>query len=141
VYRESERRLYRAMIAIVERTDVVDAVTLANELDKKGELKESGGKEYIAHLIDAVATSANIEYHARIVREKALLRRLIEVSTSIVQESYAARLGANELLDEAEHRILQLSRQRGQVGFVRLKQLLWPMMEWVEQHGRGGRAS
>src|SRR5918911_1675945 len=64
------------------------------------------------------------EGHARIVREKALLRRLIEVSTSIVTDAFEGHAGAAELLDEAEHKIFQVSQQRGTEGFTRIKELL-----------------
>ena len=69
---------------------VVDPLTLADELQRRGELEARGGKDYIGFLVDAVPTSANVEYHAKIVREKALLRRLIEVSTEIVAEAFEA---------------------------------------------------
>ena len=138
-YREGHRRIFRAMIAITERGAVVDPLTLSDELDRRGELAASGGKDYIGFLVDAVPTSANVEYHSRIVREKALLRRLIEVSTGIVQEAFEARTTAAELLDNAEHRILQLSQQRGGTEFARLKELMWPAMERIEALQKGGK--
>jgi replicative DNA helicase len=138
-YREGHRRMFRAMIAVTERGAVVDPLTLSDELDRRGELAASGGKDYIGVLVDAVPTSANIEYHARIVREKALLRRLIEVSTGIVSEAFEARTTAAELLDNAEHRILQLSQQRGGNEFARLKELMWPAMERIEALQKGGK--
>ena len=138
-YREGHRRIYRAMMTLTERGEIVDPLTLANELDRRGELEASGGKDYIGFLIDAVPTSANVEYHARIVREKALYRRLIEVSTSIVSEAFEGRLPAAELLDDAEHKIFQVSQQRGTQGFTRIKELLWPTMERIEALQRGGK--
>src|SRR5215210_8592413 len=87
-YAERHRRLFRAMMSITERGSVVDPLTLADELSRRGELDGAGGKDYIGFLVDAVPTAANIEYHARIVREKALRRRLIEVSTAIVSEAF-----------------------------------------------------
>jgi replicative DNA helicase len=138
-YREGHRRIFRAMIAITERGAVVDPLTLSDELDRRGELAASGGKDYIGILVDAVPTAANVEYHARIVREKALLRRLIEVSTGIVSEAFEARTTAAELLDSAEHRILQLSQQRGGSEFARLKELMWPAMERIEALQKGGK--
>ncbi len=138
-HRPAHRRLFRAMIAIAERGAVIDPLTLSDELERRGELDGAGGKDYISRLVDAVPTAANVEYHARIVREKAQLRRLIEVSTSIVQEAFEARLSAGELLDDAEHKILQLSQDRGSVGFTRVKELLWPAIERIEdQQKRGG---
>jgi replicative DNA helicase len=87
-----------------------------------------------------VPTAANVEYHAQIVREKALLRRLIEVSTSIVSEAFEGRTTAAELLDDAEHKIFQVSQQRGTGGFTRIKELLWPTMERIEALHRGGKS-
>src|ERR1700757_2251631 len=90
-YRESHRLLFRAMTALTERGDVIDPITLREELDKRGDLDRAGGMEYLGALIDVVPTAANIEYHARIVRDKALLRRLIEAATGIVQEAFEGR--------------------------------------------------
>src|SRR5215211_9473213 len=104
-YAERHRRIFRAMIGITERGGVVDPLTLSEELQRKGELEGAGGKEYIGFLVDAVPTAANIEYHAQIVREKAILRRLIEVSTSIVQDAFEGKSSATQLLDEAESKI------------------------------------
>ncbi|GAC1516766.1 MAG: replicative DNA helicase [Gemmatimonadaceae bacterium] len=132
-YREAHRRIYRAMIALTERGAVVDPLTLADELGRRGELEASGGKDYIAYVIDAVPTSANVEWHAAIVKEKALLRRLIEEGTAIVAEASEARLPAADLLDHAEQRIFQISQAQGSEGFNRLKQLILPAMERIEQ--------
>jgi replicative DNA helicase len=139
-YREGHRRIFRAMIALTERGAVVDPLTLADELGRRAELEASGGKEYIGYLVDAVPTSANVEYHAKIVREKALLRRLIEVSTAIVSEAFEGRLLAAELLDEAESKIFQVSQQQGTGGFTRIKELLWPAMERIEAQSRSGNS-
>ncbi|HEX7942656.1 MAG TPA: replicative DNA helicase [Gemmatimonadaceae bacterium] len=138
-YREANRRIFRAMVAVSERGEVVDPLTLADELGRRGELEASGGKEYVAFLMDAVPTSANVEYHARIVKEKALQRRLIETCTGLVSEAFEGKSTSAELLDEAEHRIFQVSQQRGTQGFTRIKELMWPTMERIEALQRGGK--
>jgi replicative DNA helicase len=138
-YAERHRRVYRAMIGLTETGSVVDPLTLADELARRGELEASGGKDYLGYLVDVVPTAANVEYHARIVREKALLRRLIEASTSIVQSAFDGKNTADELLDEAESRIFHVSQQRGREGFTRIKELLWPTMERIEALQRGGK--
>lgn len=138
-YAERHRRIFRAMVTIAERGGVVDPLTLSEELNRKGELDASGGKDYIGFLVDAVPTAANIEYHAAIVREKAILRRLIEVSTSIVAEAFEGKSTANELLDEAEAKIFQVAEQKTKDGFTRIKELLWPTMERIEALQRGGK--
>ena len=139
-YQEAHRRIFRAMVAITTRGAVVDPLTVADELERRGDLASAGGKEYLAVLMDAVPTASNTEFHARIVREKALLRRLIEVSTGIVGEAFDGRLTAAELLDDAEQKIFQVSQAQGAGGFVRIKELLWPTMERIESLQRGGRA-
>ncbi len=138
-YAERHRRIFRSMVAIAERGGVVDPLTLADELSRRGELEGAGGKEYLGFLVDAVPTAANIEYHAQIVREKALLRRLIEVSTTVVTEAFEGRITASDLLDEAESKIFQVSQQRSQQSFTRIKELLWPTMERIEALQRGGK--
>ena len=138
-YVEKHRRIFRAVVALSERGEVVDPLTLSEELSRRGELEASGNKDYIGFLVDAVPTSANVEYHAKIVKEKALLRRLIEASTQIVAEAFEARSTAAELIDEAEHRIFQVSQQRGNQGFTRVKELMWPTMERIEALQRGGK--
>ncbi|HEV2642896.1 MAG TPA: DnaB-like helicase N-terminal domain-containing protein, partial [Candidatus Elarobacter sp.] len=124
-YREAHRRLFRAMVSLSERGEVIDPLTLSEELSRKNELEASGGREYIAYLVDVVPTAANIEYHAKIVREKALRRRLIEVSTSIVSDAFDSARTSAELLDEAEHRIFEVNQARGTEGFTRVKELMY----------------
>ena len=132
-YRESHRRVFRAMLALSERGDVIDPLTLTEELSRASELEAAGGREYIAYLVDVVPTAANVEYHSKIVREKALRRRLIEVSTSIVSEAFDSALPAAELLDAAEHSIFEVNQSRGTEGFTRVKELMYEAMERIEQ--------
>ena len=139
-YREGHRRLFRAMHGIIERGGVIDPVTLRDEVDRRGELEGVGGIEYLSYLLDVVPTAANIDYHAKIVRDKALLRRLIEAATGIVQEAYEAKRLADEVLDSAEQRIFLVSETRKTEGFVRLKELLWPTMERIESLHAGGQS-
>jgi replicative DNA helicase len=139
-FREGNRRIYRAMVALSERGDVIDPLTLSEELARRGELQQIGGKDYVSFLVDEFPTGANVEYHARIVREKALRRRLIEVSTAIVSEAFESSAPAGELLDAAEHRIFEVNQSRGNEGFTRIKELLWPTMENIEKLQRGGES-
>ena len=132
-YREGHRLLFRAMIALTERGDVIDPVTLREELQRRGDLDRAGGMEYLGGLIDVVPTAANVEYHAKIVRDKAVLRRLIEAATAIIQDAYEGRVASAEVLDNAEHRVFQVAQLRRAAEFVRLKELIWPTMERIEQ--------
>ena len=139
-YQEGHRRVFRAMLSLSERGEVADPLTLSEELGRRGELEASGGKEYLAFLIDAVPTAANVEYHAKIIREKALMRRLIEVSTNVVTEAFEGRRMAAELLDEAESKIFQIGEAQNASNFTRIKELLWPAMERIEAQSRSGNA-
>src|SRR2546430_355401 len=111
-YREGHRLLFRAMIALTERGDVIDPVTLRDELARRGDLDRAGGIEYVAALIDVVPTAANIDYHARIVRDKAVLRRLVEAATGIIPDIYEGHGTAGEVLDKAEQRVFQVAQFR-----------------------------
>jgi replicative DNA helicase len=132
-YREGNRRLFRTMVSLWERGEVIDAVTLSDALKTSGDLEIVGGMPFLAQLLGAVPTAANIEYHARIVREKALLRRLIEAATSIIQETYAAQGDVEDILDVAEQRIFQIAQTHDRKGFVWIKEILWPTFERIEQ--------
>ena len=139
-YREAHRRLFRAMVALTERRTVIDHITLRDELIRRGELDSIGGYDYVAELADSVPTAANLEYHAKIVREKAILRKLIETATGIITEAYDGHTTASELLDAAESRIFTVSQQRSEEGFARLKEMLWPTMERIETLQKSGKA-
>jgi replicative DNA helicase len=139
-YREAHRRIFKAIISINERGAVVDVLTLADELSLRGELEASGGKDYLSQLVDAVPTSANVEYHAKIVREKALIRRLIETSTEIITEAFDGRTLSHDLLDRAEQKIFQINQSRRAEGFSRIKELLWTAMERIEELSRRGES-
>ncbi|HEY0154786.1 MAG TPA: replicative DNA helicase [Longimicrobium sp.] len=132
-HREGNRRIFRAMVRIFERGDVIDFVTLPEELRTTGDLDSAGGLTFLSTLVDAVPTAANIEYHAKIVREKALLRRLIEAATGIIQDTYAGQSDVEDLLDDAEQRIFQIAQTHDRKGFVWIKEILWPTFEKIEQ--------
>ena len=132
-HREGHRLLFRSMMSLTERGDVIDPVTLRDELARRGDLDRAGGMEYIAALIDVVPTAANIDYHARIVRDKAVLRRLVEAATGIIQDIYEGHGTAGEVLDNAEHRVFQVAQFRRSEEFIRIKELIWPTMERIEQ--------
>ena len=139
-YREAHRRLFRAMVSLTERRVVIDHITLRDELIRRGELDSIGGYDYVAELADSVPTAANLEYHAKIVKENAILRKLIETATGIITEAYDGHTTASELLDAAESRIFQVSQQRTEEGFARLKEMLWPTMERIETLQKSGKA-
>ncbi|NJD19247.1 MAG: replicative DNA helicase [Gemmatimonadetes bacterium] len=140
-YRESNRRLYRAMVRLYERGGVIDVITVSDELKKTAELDAAGGLDYLASLVDAVPTAANVEYHARIVRDKALLRRLMEQASQIIRDVYdQGEREVDEILDAAEARIFQVAESHKREGFVWIKEILWSAFEHIEklQESAGG---
>jgi len=133
-YRESNRRIFRAMVRLYSRGEVIDVVTLSDELKSAGELDGAGGMTNLAHLVDAVPTTANIEYHCRILRDKSVLRQLIESATDIVREAYDAPAGeVDDTLDRAEQKIFQIAQTTQRQGFVWIKEILWPTFERIEE--------
>ncbi|MEO5510898.1 MAG: replicative DNA helicase [Longimicrobiales bacterium] len=133
-YREANRRVFRAMVRLFTRGEVIDPVTLREELSITDELEGVGGMVFIGELLDSVPTAANIEYHARIVRERALLRRLIESASQIIRDSYeSGEKSVEEVLDSAEQRIFQVAQSHEREGFVWIKKILYPTFEKIEQ--------
>jgi len=122
------------MVRLYSRGEVIDVVTLSDELKSAGELEGAGGMAYLAQLVDAVPTSANIEYHCRILRDKSVLRQLIESATDIVREAYDAPAGeVDDTLDRAEQKIFQIAQSTQRQGFVWIKEILWPTFERIEE--------
>lgn len=138
-YREPHRRLFRALRALVDQRMVVDYITVRDELSRRGDLDSVGGIDYLDELAGAVPTAANLEYHAKILRDKAIQRRLIEAATQIITETYEQRQTASELLDSAEGKIFRIVETRREESFTRIKEMLWPAMERIE--GLQGRES
>ena len=140
-YREAHRRIFGAMVRLFERGSVLDVITVSEELKKGAELENAGGLEYLASLLDAVPTAANIEYHGRIVHDKAMLRRLIDAAQAIVRDVYEpGSRPVDEVLDQAEQIVFRVSESRNREGFVWIKEVLWPTFEHIEklQESQGG---
>jgi len=132
-YREAHRKIYHALIELSERDEPADLITTTNELRKKGELEMVGGASYLAYLIDSVPSAANIEYYARIVKEKAILRKLIETSTEIITQSYEDRTDVEAFLDEAERAIFEISEKRVRPSFFSIKEIVKESFKNIEQ--------
>src|SRR4249920_3846311 len=89
-FRDAHRRIFDKMVKLVERGDAIDLVTLKEELGRSGDLDQVGGPAYIAALVDGVPRSTNVEHYARIIKEKATLRRLIFSANRIISQAYQA---------------------------------------------------
>jgi replicative DNA helicase len=136
-YRHAHPRIFETMVGLTDRSEPVDLVTLKDALTKSGELDEVGGPAYIASLTDGVPRTANVEYYARIVKEKSTLRRLIQASSDILGRAYDADEDADVLLDEAERSIFQIAEHRMRSGFVSLASLVdggYQLIDQLQQH-------
>lgn len=108
-YVGKHQKIYGAILSLFERGNPVDLITLTEELKRRGELDDVGGPYYITELTTQVASAANVEYHARIIAEKSLLRKMIETMTSLIGQAYDPSADAFELLDTAEADIFRIS--------------------------------
>jgi replicative DNA helicase len=136
-FRDAHRRIFDKMVVLSERGDAIDFITLKEELSRAGELDEIGGPAYIASLADGVPRSANVEYYARIVKEKATLRNLIHSANKILIEAYEGEQEPDLLLDEAERAIFAIAEDRIRAGFVPLRDLVqdsFATIEKLQQH-------
>jgi replicative DNA helicase len=132
-YRESHRRIFRAMIEICDRSEPVDLITLSDFLKVKGDLEVVGGSAYLASLASAIPTSANIHFYARIVREKAIRRYLISAATEIATRGYEDQENVDEFLDEAEKVIFDISEKRVRGSFVMIGEMIRDSIKMVER--------
>ena len=132
-YRDAHRRIFERMIQLSERGNAIDFVTLREELSRSGELDEVGGPAYIAALVDGLPHATNVEYYARIVREKSTLRNLIFSANKILATAYEAELEANQILDEAEQAIFAIAEDRVRAGFVSMRQLAHSSFDAIEK--------
>ncbi len=133
-YRPAHQNVYDAVLDLYARGEPADAVTVAAELDRRGLLRRMGGALYLHTLISTVPTAANAGYYAGIVAEKALLRRLVEAGTRVVQYGYAGAEGAdvNEIVDRAQAEIYDVTERRTTEDFVVLESLLQPTMDEID---------
>lgn len=135
-YREAHQVIFDALLSMAERAEPVDIVTVQEELRSRGRLEAIGGTEYLVALIDSVPTAANIEYYARIVEEKAILRRLIDAATQIASMSYGHVEDVDALVDRAERLIFQVSQKKMGQHFVPLETLAFQAFEKIDKQYR-----
>ncbi|MGV9800693.1 replicative DNA helicase [Mycobacterium sp. NPDC003449] len=133
-YRPAHQNVYDAILDLYGRGEPADAVTVAAELDRRGLLRRIGGAPYLHTLISTVPTAANAGFYAGIVAEKALLRRLVEAGTRVVQYGYAGADGADvtDVVDRAQAEIYDVTERRASEDFVPLEDLLQPTMDEID---------
>jgi replicative DNA helicase len=132
-YRGAHRRIFRAMMELSERSEPVDLITLSETLKARGELTEIGGGAYLAELTERVPTAANVAHHAKIVRERSILRGLIEASTEIASRGYQAPDNVDELLDRAEQLIFGIQERKVKQAFAHISDVLVESIKQIER--------
>jgi replicative DNA helicase len=130
-YRESHAKAYRAALGLYARGEPVDAITLVDELDERGELENAGGKVRIHELAALVPASANAGHYARILRETATLRGLIRAGGEIARLGWERPGEASHLLDQAEQILFELSQDRAKSEFSHIEELLKESFERI----------
>lgn len=132
-YKDGHRKILEKIIRLVDKGLPADLLTLSEELQKSGDLEEAGGSAYLSSLMDGVPKSVNIEYYARIIKEKALLRRLISSSAKIISASYGQNQDADTLLAEAQSAIIDVAEERIKPGFIPLHDLTENALENIDK--------
>jgi len=138
-YRPAHQLIHEAILDLYGRGEPADAITVANELTRRGEIARVGGGPYLHTLIASVPTAANAGYYARIVRERAILRRLVEAGTRIVQFGYAGEADADDLVDRAQAEVYAVTDRRASEDYHSLSEIMPGALDEIEAIGsRGG---
>jgi replicative DNA helicase len=130
-YRTAHRKIYRAMLELSGGGEVIDHITLSEHLKVNTELEAVGGSAYLAELVQGVPTAANVKYHCRIVRDKALLRGLISTSTEVIARGYDGS-PVEDLLDFAERSVFSLAQGKLGRSFIKLKEVIKESLDYVD---------
>ncbi|MBU2572492.1 MAG: replicative DNA helicase [Elusimicrobia bacterium] len=133
-YSDIHRRIFEAIIDLYNRNQPVDIVTLTDELKKSNRLDELGGQKYLADLMDKVSTSAHTQAYAQLVKEKALLRELIRVSTAVIEKSFINEDDVENILDYAQEQVLQVAQTNTDHGFVSADVLAPEVLHRIEKY-------
>jgi replicative DNA helicase len=132
-YKEAHKKIFVAMIELYEKNEPIDLITLTELLNRKEQLEEIGGASYLSAIVSLVPTSANARYHAKIVKEKAILRNLIVTATEIVTTCYDTEQDVHELLDQAESKIFNISEKAIRQTYVHIKSVVKDTIELVDK--------
>lgn len=132
-YRRGHQLIFETMMALNDENEAIDIVTVTNALESKNQLEDVGGIPYLTELAVAVPTAANMEYYAKIVEQKAILRNLIRTATEIVTKGYEESDEVAAVLDEAERSILEVSERRSRNGFLPISEVLNTTVAQIDQ--------
>jgi len=133
-YKTVHRHIYEAMMKLSDKDQAVDLITVTEQLRQDGKLEEIGGSYYLTECVNQVVSAANVEYHAKIVLEKSLLRNLITIANEITEESYEAQEDAQILIDKAEQKIFGISQHRLRKGFLPINTVMHETIEILDKY-------
>ncbi|MBO9131347.1 replicative DNA helicase [Bacillus sp. 165] len=138
-YRAAHQKIFQVMLALADKGEPLDLITVTSELANQDLLEEIGGVSYLNDLASSVPTAANVEYYAKIVEEKSILRRLIRTATSIASDGYTREDDVAGLLNEAEKKVLEVSQRKNAGAFQNIKDVLVVTYDKIELlHNRKG---
>src|SRR5215469_17023975 len=137
-YRPAHQIVHEAILDLYARGEPADAITVANELSRRGDLPKIGGAPYLHTLIASVPTAANAGYYARIVRERAILRRLVEAGTRIVQMGYSGDADADDMVDRAQAEVYAVTDRRIAEDYHSLSEIMPGALDEIEAIGAHG---
>ncbi len=132
-YREAHRMVYRAAMILFERGEAIDFITVIDTLRREESLERAGGISYITSLANGVPTAANIVFHAKIVQEKSLLRRLIHAATDIAALGYAETEEVERVLDQAEQKILEVATRKIGQEYAPIKEIIFSTLDKIDE--------
>jgi replicative DNA helicase len=130
-YRDSHQIIYRAILDLYDLGKAIDAITLADELTRRGQFEAVGGDETLARILDSVPHAANAKYHAQIVRQKAVSRMLIEAANEILRDGYSNNYTAEQLLELAERKVFEIAEDQTKGDTVELKDVVTKAMDRI----------
>jgi replicative DNA helicase len=136
-YRPAHELIFDAILDLYGRGEPADAITVAAELTKRGDIARAGGAPYLHTLISSVPTAANAGYYAKIVRERAIARRLVEAGTKIVQLGYSTEGEIDDVVDQAQAEVYQVTERRASEDYVQLNTLLEETFDEMERISKG----
>ncbi|WP_395319743.1 replicative DNA helicase [Fructilactobacillus frigidiflavus] len=137
-YRRANQIIFQAMLDLADADEVIDAVSVADKLKGQNQLEDVGGVPYLVDLVNSVPSAANVDYYAKIVHKKATQRRLIETANKIASDGYNENENLDDLLDNAEREIMDVSEKRNQSGFKKIGEVVgdsWKKIQELAENG------
>lgn len=135
-YSPAHQKIYSSILSLYNRNEACDVITLAEELSKIDSLDEVGGAVYLANLSSSVAAISNAKYYLNIIKEKSILRQLIETSSKVISRAYSAEAKASALLELAQKDIFEISEESNRHGLVSIKEVVLDSFSQMEQRAQ-----